>query len=93
MEAIQEEAIGSVVLVQAILNHACGDVSWHQLAGIDVGLCFNTKRSALADVGAEQVAGRDVRDAELLAQDSCLGAFASTGRAEEYVTHYLRSPS
>ena len=92
-EAVQQEAVCSVVLVKAIFNHARGDVGRNELAGINVGLCLNAQRGALTNVGAEQVTGGDVRNRQLLAQDCCLGAFAGTGRAEEYVTHYLRSPS
>ena len=92
-EAVQEEAILGVVLAEALFYHARGDIGRHELSGVNIGLRLNAQRGALANIGAEEVTGGDVWNAELFAQDCCLGAFASTGRAEKYKTHYFNSPS
>src|SRR5699024_5680587 len=92
-ETIQEETLGGVGLGQTGLDHAGGDIGGHQLAGINVLLGLDAERGALADVGAEQISGGDVRDAELLREDGCLGALAGTGGTKENESHYFRSPS
>ena len=42
LEAIEQEAVGGIVLRQAVFNHACGDVGRYELASIHVALCLNT---------------------------------------------------
>ncbi len=45
------------------------------------------------DVGAEDVPGGDVRDAEHARDDRGLGALAGPGRSHENQAHYRRNPS
>jgi len=54
----------------------------HQIACVEVALGLDAQRGALADVLAEQVPSRDLRNAELLGQLLRLRAFARTRRSE-----------
>src|SRR5699024_7494239 len=92
-ESVEQEAVGGIVLRQAIFDHARGDVGWHELSGVHVAFSFYSQRGAFANVRAEEVSGGDVGNVQLFAEDCCLSTFASTGRAEENESHYLRSPS
>ncbi|BAF53640.1 hypothetical protein cgR_0669 [Corynebacterium glutamicum R] len=92
-ETIQKEAFCSIGLSKAGSNHTCSHVGWNQLASVDVLLGLDTQRGTLANVGAEKIASRNVRNAKLLRENCSLGALTSTGRSEEYESHYFRSPS
>src|SRR5690606_10138861 len=89
---VEDEAVGGVRLADARLDHAVGHIARHQVAGVHVLLRLEAQRGLLADVGTEEVPGGDVRDAQLFRQEDGLGAFAGTGRTEQYNSH-LRNPS
>jgi len=50
---------------------------------IDVFLGFFTERSLISDMFSKKLAGRDVGQMELLAEWSCVGAFAGARGADE----------
>ena len=54
-----------------------------QLAGVHVALRLLAELGLPATRGAQHVAGRDVRQAEVLGQERGLGALAGAGRAEQ----------
>src|SRR5699024_4186233 len=92
-ETVEEETGLRVVLLQTRLDHADGHVVGHQVAGVHVGLGLEAQRRALADVRAEQIAGGNVGDAELLGENGGLGALAGTGGTKENESHYFKNPS
>ena len=78
-EAIEHDSGSGVGLGEAIEEHPDGDVVGDELAAFHEPARFKTDRRALPDRGAEQVAGRDVGDAESVGQDLRLGALAGPG--------------
>src|SRR5699024_9785420 len=81
--AVQEETLRGVGFGDAGLDHAVGHVRRHEVSGVDVPLGLDAEVGALRDVGPEQVAGRDVGDAELLREQGGLCSLTGAGRAEE----------
>ena len=70
-EAVEQVAVLAIVLGQAILDHADDDGIRHQAARIHVPLLgFQTERGTCLDLGAQHVAGGNLRNAELLADES-----------------------
>jgi hypothetical protein len=92
-EAVQQEALGGVVLGEPVLRHADGDLVRHQPARVHVRLRLLAEFGALADVGAEEVARGDVRDREVLGEERGLRPLARTGRPDQDDTHQRRNPS
>ncbi len=92
-EAVQQEAVGGVLLEHAVLGHPDGDLVGHQAARVHVALGLDTQRGALADVGAEQVAGRDVGNGQGLGEQVRLSTLPGPGGSDEDDTHQRRNPS
>ena len=81
--AVEQEARRGVVLVDPVADHQVGDLVGHVLPGVHEALGLEPSGGALGDVGAEDVAGRDRGDAEVLGDELRLGALAGPGRAHE----------
>ena len=82
-EAVQDRTAGSLGLAQLLHEHVDGDVVGDQLAAVHVGLGPLAQRRAVAQGRAEQVAGGQVRDAQVSAQRLGLGALAGGHRADQ----------
>ncbi len=91
-KAVEQESVRGVGLREPLPHHVVRDLRGDEVSGVDVLLGLQAERGALPDIGAEEIAGRDRGNAELLGQDCGLCAFAGTGRTEEYKSH-LRNPS
>ena len=91
--AVEQEALRGVRLGQAVAHQAVGQLVRHVLAGVDDRLDLEPERGLVAHVGAEDVAGGDGRDAEVLGDLLGLGALARAGRAEDEEAHQRRNPS
>lgn len=92
-EAVEQEAVRGVRLGHAVLGHPDGDLVRHQLACVHVGAGLLAKVSALADVGAEEVARGDLRNRQVLGKVRSLRSLAGTGRPDEDDSHQRRNPS
>src|SRR4026209_2624243 len=86
-EAIEEIALRAVTMAKALLDQADDDVVGDQLPGIHYFSSFNTQRRRRCACGAQDVAGGDLRDAELLADEIRLRAFAGARRSEQNQPH------
>src|SRR5690606_29398096 len=88
-EAVEDEALGRVVLGEAIAHHRDGDAVGHQLTRIDVPLRLEPDRRLRPglEVGAEQVPARDVRDVQTLRETHRLGALARAWWTDQEKTH------
>ena len=85
--AVEQEALLGVLLVDQVADHPVGGLVGHVLAGIHVALRLHTQRGALRDVGAEDVAGGDGRDAEVLGDVLRLSTLAGPGRPHDDQLH------
>lgn len=92
-EAVEQEAVCGVRLGHPVLGHADGDLIRHQAARVHVALGLEPQLGALADVGAEQVAGGDVGDGQGLGEQVRLSTLPGPGRSDEDDTHQRRNPS
>ena len=72
---------------EAIAHQAYDDLVGHESAGVHDRLGFDAQRGAGLHGGAQHVAGGDLRDAIVLGQKGCLGAFAGARRSEQDETH------
>src|SRR5439155_15084576 len=86
-EAVEDEAFLGVRLLQPALRRADDDVVGHELTRVHVRLRLLPEVRALRDVVPQDVAGRDVRHAEVRRKLRGLGSFARAGRAEEDESH------
>ena len=76
------------------LDDGVGDVVRDIPPGREDRLHLEPQRGLVLDVGAEDVAGRDRGDPEVLGDAGSLRALTGTGRAEDDQTHgHLRNPS
>src|SRR5439155_16623735 len=93
-EAVHDEALLAVALLQAVADDADHDVVRHVAARGHDGLRFEAERRAGCDLSPQDVAGGDVRDVEGAVQQLRLGAFAAPRRAvdEEVQRPLLTSP-
>jgi hypothetical protein len=97
-EAVEQEAVASVVVGEALDDHADHDRVGHQLALVHVLLGRAPELGAGLARGAQDVAGRDVREAEILGQQRGLRALAGAGRTQQDQIEFghrevtLRSP-
>ena len=80
-EAVEQEAVARVVLLEALDDDPDDHVVGHELAGVHEALGLGAQRAAVLDGQAQDVAGRDVREAELVADALGLRALAGAGRA------------
>ncbi len=75
--AVEQEAGLGVGLVDAVADHRVGDLVGDVLAGVHVALGLDGRAAVpCGDVGAEDVAGGDRRDAVVLGDELGLGALA-----------------
>ncbi len=79
--AVEDETIDGIALLEAIFEHAEHDLVRDQIAGRHDRLGLQSQRRARRHRGAQQLAGGDVRNLQVLAQARRLGALARTGRA------------
>jgi hypothetical protein len=91
--AVEQEAGSGVVLVDPVADHPVGDLVGHVLPGVHVALGLEAERGPPRDVGAEDVAGRDGRDPEVLSHELRLGPLPCTGGAHDDQSHQRRNPS
>src|SRR3954468_14211374 len=82
-EAVEQEAVAGVRVVQAVQDHADDDLVRDEIAAVHVLLRLFPEVRALLDGLAQHVAGRDVREGEVLLEALGLGALARAGRAEQ----------
>ena len=94
-EAVAERAAGR----EALLDDADHDLVGDELAAVHVALGLEPERGALRRLGAEELARREMGDAEVLAEARRLGALAGTLLAEQHEARQrqgsaqLRNPS
>jgi hypothetical protein len=84
---VEQETVRGVRLAEPVGNHVVGDGIGHELAGVHVDLGPEPERRGLADVGPEDVSGRDLRDGEAISDDLCLSPLASAWWADQYQPH------
>src|SRR5690606_11857670 len=65
---VEQKAVGGVRLGQPATHHLIGDGVRHVLSGVEVALDLDAQRCSSGDVGAEDVSGRDGRDAQPLGE-------------------------
>src|SRR5690606_22526748 len=80
--AVEEEAARGILLREAVANDLAGQLVGHEIAGIEDGGDLLAEVGALLDVGAEDVAGGDHRDAEGLGHADALRPLARALRAD-----------
>ena len=85
--AVEEEAGHRVGVVDAVAHHEVGDLVRDVLARVHVALGLEAELRPLGDVGAEDVAGRDRRDLEVLGDELRLRALARPGRTHDDQAH------
>ena len=85
--AIKNPAVGTVFLGQTILDDLVGQGIRNQLALIGVAHRFKTEFGLVLDVVAEDIAGGDGGDVEVLSEQRSLGAFAHALRSHDEQTH------
>ena len=90
-EAVEDEAVARVGLVDAVGDDRHHHVVGHELAARHDVLGAQPDRRAGLDRGAQHVAGRKLHDAVLVDETLRLRAFAGPRRAEQYQSH-LRRP-
>jgi hypothetical protein len=86
--AVEHEAGTGIVLAQALFEHAQHDVVGNEVAGFHDRLGLEAERRAGSDGAAQQVAGGNVGNLQMLAEAGRLRALARTGRAEKYQSHW-----
>src|SRR5262249_559866 len=90
---VEQEAGGVVVVGQPVGDHRDGDLVGDKVATLHVRLGPAAQGGATADVVAEDVTCRDLRDRQVRREELGLCPLARTGGAHEDETHYLRKPS
>ncbi len=88
-EAVEQVARLAVGLPQALLHHLDDQLVRYQVPGVHHLLRLFAERAAGLDLGAQHVAGRNLRDAEPLADELGLRALARARRPEEYQPHEI----
>ena len=96
-EAVEDESVFAVIRGKALLDDADDHIVRDQRAAFHIGFCAQSHFRPIPERLADNVARADRGDAETLADDFRLGAFAGAGSAEEYQFHIdvsftLRSP-
>ena len=77
--AVQDETLGHVGIVQTVVNELVGQFRGHQVTGVEVALGLQAEFGAFANVVPEQVAGGNLRDAELFFELLGLRALPAPG--------------
>jgi hypothetical protein len=94
-EAVQQEAVLGLGLVDALHDHVADDLVGHEVALGHVALCLLAQRRLVLHRRPEDVAGRVIGKIEVRNKALGLGSLAGTRRPEEdqvELTH-LRKPS
>src|SRR5690606_14553958 len=86
-KTVKQVTIGAIRLFQAVLYEANDDVVRYQAACVHYLFGFQAERRAGFDSRAQHVAGGNLRNGELLGDESSLSAFAGTGRTKQNETH------
>ena len=86
-EAVQDEALGGIRFLQALVHQVDDQGVGHKLAGVHVGLGLLAEFGLVLDRRAEDVPRGDVRRAELFDELRGLRALAGTRRAQQYDIH------
>src|SRR6195952_5230760 len=89
--AVEQEPRLGVGLVDAVAHHQVGDLVGDVLAGVHVLLGLAAELGALGAGGAEDVTGRDRRNAGVVGDDRGLGALAGPRGAHQDDSH-VRGP-
>ena len=82
-EAVEQEPVAGVIVGESLDDHPDDDLIGNQLALVHVLLGEQPELAAGLARGAQDVAGRDVRQAEVLGQQRGLGALAGAGRTQQ----------
>ncbi len=73
--------------LQALFDHAEHELVGYEVAPIHILLGFAAEVRLIRHRFAQQIAGRDVRDAETFAQNVTLRTFARTGGPQQRDSH------
>ena len=92
-EAVEDRADGRVRLGQPVEEHLDRDRVGHQLAALHVPPGLEADGRAFVDGRAEEVSGRNVREAESVRKDRCLGTLAGAGGAQQDQEGHRMKPS
>src|SRR4051812_13692349 len=82
-ETIEDRAVGRVGLIESTEQHPDRDVVRDELTTLHEPARLEADRRAVTDGSPEQVAGRDVRDPELLGEEGGLGPLPRPRCAQE----------
>ena len=85
--AIEDPAVGGVVLRKAVLDDGVRQLVGHEFALVGVRERLKAERGLVLDVEAEDVAGRDGRNVVVRAQQSSLRTLAHTLGAHDQQSH------
>src|SRR5690554_3541294 len=80
---VEQKAVTGVFLLDAARDERVGQRVGHVVSRVNDRLDLDTERRLASNVVAEDVAGRDGRDAEASREARCLGSLAGTGRADD----------
>src|SRR5215203_72011 len=86
-EAVEQEALGGVLVQEPVGDHPYGHLVGDEVPGVHVLLRLEPQVGALADVGPEDVARRDLRHREVRRDELSLGPLAGPGWSDEYEPH------
>ena len=86
-EAVQDEAIGAIRLLDPVSQHADDDVVGDELTRLHHRFGFLADRRGGGHLGAEHVARRDLRDPVLVSQTLRLRSLSRPRRAQENQFH------
>src|SRR3954449_5998774 len=92
-EAVEQEALAGVVLLEPGDDHPDRDLVGHEIAGVHELLGLLAELRALADVRAEDVTGRDLRDPEVGGDELGLRPLSRSGGPDEDQTHHCAATS
>src|SRR5215472_576740 len=90
-EAVEQHAAPRVRLLQAAPHQLQRDVVRHKVAVVQEALRLPSQRGVRLDLGPKEVAGRDLRDAEVLRQEARLGALAAPRGTEQGQVQWVRA--
>src|SRR5205823_3265313 len=89
-EAVQDEALPRVRLLEPVLDHLDDEVVGHELPGVHVGLRLLAQFRVLRHVVTEDIPGGNSRDPEVDRELLGLSPFAGPGGTEEDESHRTR---
>ena len=92
-EAVEHQAGGRVGLLDALEQHADGELVRDEVALRHELLRLEAELRALSSGVAEHVAGRNVQQRLPLREDACLCALTDARQSEEDETHQEMNPS